>query len=80
MDAFSGDAVPVHLLTKQALEVYFRHLKSSGILALNITNTHLELAPIVEKLAASLGKYSVIVTNEPDDERKFHSARWALFS
>ena len=79
-DAFSGDAVPVHLLTEQALEVYFRHLKPSGILALNITNTHLELAPIVEKLAAALGKYSVIVTNEPDDERKFHSARWALVS
>ena len=62
-DAFSGDAVPVHLLTEQALDVYFRHLKPAGILALNITNTHLELAPIVEKLAATFGKYLVIVTN-----------------
>ncbi len=79
-DAFSGDAVPVHLLTTQALEVYFRHLKPTGILALNITNTHLELAPIVEKLAATLGKYLVIVTNEPDDERKIHRTRWALVS
>lgn len=79
-DAFSGDAVPVHLLTTQALEVYFRHLKPSGILALNITNTHLELAPVVGKLAAALGKHLVIVTNEPDDERKFRRARWALVS
>jgi MFS family permease len=79
-DAFSGDAVPVHLLTKQALAVYFRHLKPAGILALNITNTHLELAPVVEKLAAALGKYAVVVANEPDDERKIHHARWALVS
>jgi hypothetical protein len=79
-DAFSGDAVPVHLLTKQAWEVYFRHIKPSGILALNITNTHLELAPIVEKLAATLGKHIVIVTNDTDDERKYHCARWALVS
>jgi hypothetical protein len=79
-DAFSGDAVPVHLLTTQALEVNFRHIKPRGILALNITNTHLELAPIVEKLAATLGKYLLIVTNEPDDERKIHRARWALVS
>jgi hypothetical protein len=79
-DAFSGDAVPVHLLTVQALEVYFRHLKPTGILALNITNTHLELAPVIEKLAAASGKHLVIVTNEPDDERKFHRARWALVS
>ncbi len=79
-DAFSGDAVPVHLLTTQAIEVYFRHLKPTGILAINITNTHLELAPVIEKLAATLGKHLVIVTNKPDDERKCHRARWALVS
>ncbi len=79
-DAFSGDAVPVHLLSKQAWEVYFRHLKPAGILALNITNTHLDLAPVVQKLAAVLGKHLVIVTNDPDEDRKFHRARWALVS
>ncbi len=79
-DAFSGDAVPVHLLTKQAWEVYFRHLKSTGILALNITNTHLELAPVVEKVAETLGKHVVIITNDPEEDRKYHRARWALIS
>ena len=48
VDAFSGDSIPVHLLTTQALELYFRHLKPGGILALHITNTHLDLAPVVD--------------------------------
>ena len=68
VDAFSGDAVPVHLLTKQALELYFRHLKPGGILALHITNTHLDLAPVVENLRRELGKYAVLVSTTKDEE------------
>ncbi|HEX9020252.1 MAG TPA: fused MFS/spermidine synthase, partial [Nitrospirota bacterium] len=79
-DAFSGDAVPVHLLSQQALELYFRHLKPSGILALNITNAHLDLVPVVEKLAAALDKHVVVVSNASDQARKFYRARWALVS
>lgn len=80
VDAFSGDAVPVHLLTKQALELYFRHLKKTGILALHITNTHLDLAPVVEKLSRELGKHAVLISNDRDEERKIYNARWALVS
>ena len=43
MDAFSGDSVPVHLITREAFRTYFRHLKPGGILAVNITNTYLDL-------------------------------------
>jgi spermidine synthase len=78
VDAFSGDAVPVHLLTKQALELYFRHLKPNGILALHITNSHLDLAPVVLKLASTLEKHAVIILNEPDAENNVYGARWAL--
>lgn len=55
LDAFSGDAIPVHLLTKEALELYYRHLRSEkgqeGVLAIHVSNRHLDLTPIVFQLA-----------------------------
>jgi spermidine synthase len=51
-DAFSGDAIPVHLLTKEAFALYFQHLKPSGILAIHISNNYLNLAPVVAQLEA----------------------------
>jgi hypothetical protein len=63
IDAFSGDAVPVHLLTRQALELYFRHL-----------------APVVERLARTLGKHAVKIVNAKDDEQKIYRSTWALLS
>ena len=80
VDAFSGDAVPVHLLTKQALELYFRHLKPKGILALHITNTHLDLAPVVKQLSRSLDKQVVFITNDRDEKKKVYGSTWALVS
>lgn len=47
LDAFSGDAVPVHLLTREAFDLYLRHLKPGGVLAVNVTNRHLHLLPPV---------------------------------
>jgi spermidine synthase len=55
IDAFSGDSVPAHLLSKEAITLYFRHLKSSGILAMHVSNRHLRLVPVVERGAASVG-------------------------
>ncbi|MFY0568340.1 spermidine synthase [Archangium lansingense] len=47
VDVFSSDAIPVHLLTEEAMELYRRHLAPGGVLALHISNLHLDLAPIV---------------------------------
>jgi spermidine synthase len=80
VDAFSGDAIPVHLLTKEALELYFRHLKPAGILALHITNTHLDLEPVVEKLAGTLGKRALLVSADADESRGTYRSKWALLS
>jgi len=80
VDAFSGDSVPVHLLTTQALELYFNHLKPTGILALHITNSHLDLAPVVDTLARTLGKQAIMITNDRDEDREIYSATWALVS
>jgi len=80
IDAFSGDAIPVHLITKQAMELYFRHLKPTGILALHITNTHLDLEPIVDSLSRALGKEAILIENDRDEEKKVYSSNWALIS
>lgn len=52
LDAFSGDSVPVHLLTREAFAIYKRHMKPDGIIAVHITNSYLVLAPVIEKIAA----------------------------
>lgn len=80
IDAFSGDAIPVHLITKQALELYFHHLKPTGILALNITNTHLDLEPVVDRLSQELGKHAILIENDRDEKKKVYSSNWALVS
>ena len=68
MDAFSGDSVPVHLITREAFRTYFRHLKPGGMLAVNITNTYLDLRPVVERAAAAFGKVALVYDYKPDDD------------
>jgi len=77
-DAFSGDAIPVHLITVQALQLYFRHLKPGGILALHITNSHLNLEPVVDRLARLLGKSALVVVDREAGGREI--SRWALLA
>lgn len=68
LDAFSGDSVPVHLLTKEAFDIYQRHMKPDGIIAVHITNTYLVLAPVIEKIAAETGfKTTRIATTSDGD-------------
>jgi len=79
MDAFSGDSVPVHLITREAFRTYLRHLKPGGVLALNISNKYLDLAPVVERAAAAFGKVAVLVDYEAEeDDPECFSSSWAL--
>ena len=55
LDAFTGDGVPTHLLTREAGQIYRRHLKKDGALAIHITNHYVELLPVAEGLARDLG-------------------------
>jgi SAM-dependent methyltransferase len=80
LDAFSGDSIPIHLLTREAFEVYFRHLRAGGILAIHITNRYLDLNPIVQAQAVALGKQVLLVHNPPDPDRGVSDADWALLS
>ena len=67
MDAFSGDSIPMHLLTRQAMEIYLRHLKPGGVLAFQATNRFINIAPIVASLAAEFGLACVLVSDSPDN-------------
>lgn len=60
LDAFSSDAIPVHLLTRQALETYLARLAPDGALLFHITNRHLDLEPVLAALAADLGLEAIV--------------------
>jgi SAM-dependent methyltransferase len=63
LDAFSSDAIPVHLLTREALGVYFRKLTPGGVLAFHLSNRYLNLEPVVARLAADAGAAARIRVN-----------------
>ncbi|HEX3584381.1 MAG TPA: fused MFS/spermidine synthase [Candidatus Angelobacter sp.] len=78
VDAFSGDAIPVHLLTAEALKLYQRHLAPGGIIAFHISNTYLNLAPVVQEQADHAGLHAVLVSTEDDDDTGAFSSDWVL--
>lgn len=78
LDAFSGDSIPVHLLTAQAFADYFRHLKPSGVLAVHTSNRYLDLNPVVKAAAVHFGKASVLVQNGIDEASRTNAAAWVL--
>ncbi|MGL6111114.1 MAG: spermidine synthase, partial [Rubrivivax sp.] len=55
VDAFSGDSIPIHLLTLEAVELYRQRIKQDGVIALHVSNSHLDLRPVVGRIAADLG-------------------------
>jgi SAM-dependent methyltransferase len=78
VDAFSGDAIPVHLLTREAFAVYLRHLKPDGILAVHTSNTYLNLPPVVELLAEDAGCEARMIINDDDHRKLIDSSDWVL--
>ncbi len=80
IDAFSGDAMPVHLMTEEALALYFRHLKDDGILVLHVSNRYLHLSPVVEATARALGKRTMVINAPADfsDNHMWLRSIWVL--
>lgn len=81
LDAFSGDAIPIHLLTREAFEIYRRHLKPGGILAAHISNMSLDLEPVVLRQARD-GGWTAAVIEQPraDYEQGVLPSIWVLLS
>jgi hypothetical protein len=66
IDAFSGDSIPVHLITREALGLYRQHMKPDGIIAFHVSNRYLSLAPVVEKLSEDAGMHAMLISdNQP---------------
>jgi hypothetical protein len=81
IDAFSSDAIPVHLLTRECLQTYLYHLKADGILAVHISNRYFDLSPVVRNMALlnpDLGLQAVLVAAQGDDKRGTDSTDWVL--
>ncbi len=78
LDAFSSDAIPVHLLTKEAFEIYLQELKPDGVLAVHISNRYLNLRPVVENLAAHFGLEVVSVSDDHEPDFWVYATTWML--
>jgi hypothetical protein len=78
VDAFSGDSIPVHLLTREAFGLYFHHLRPGGAIAIHISNDSLNLAPVVERLAAAVSKSAVRVWSGADTTLRRSEADWVI--
>lgn len=80
VDAFSGDAIPLHLLTTQALALYRRNLAPGGVIAFHISNKHVDLESPIALLAKDAGMTAMRVNNLPNDEIGEFSSSWILVS
>ena len=80
VDAFSSDSIPVHLLTREAMQVYFRHLNPDGVLAVHVSNRYLDLAPVVAGEARASGKLARLVDTDDDDSQDVFGATWVLLT
>jgi spermidine synthase len=65
LDAFSGDAVPVHLLTREAVAMYLTKLRDDGVLVIHISNLYLDLRPVVAAIAGDADLFAMI-RDDPD--------------
>jgi hypothetical protein len=80
MDAFSGDSVPVHLITREAFAMYFEHLKPGGMVAVNISNRYLDLEPVMERAGTAFGKKTLDFDLDPEaDDLLCNVSSWVLF-
>ncbi|MFN9721294.1 MAG: hypothetical protein ACK58L_21560, partial [Planctomycetota bacterium] len=80
IDAFSSDAIPVHLLTSECGEIYRKHMQAGGILAVHISNRYLNLSPVTRGMAEKLGWQALRISNSEDDNDGVFSSTWILLS
>jgi hypothetical protein len=81
LDAFSSDSIPVHLLTKEAFQLYLRHLNPNGIIAVHISNKFLDLEPVVAGLAEHFHLHAALIDQDDvGDEWWIYPSLWVLLS
>jgi hypothetical protein len=80
VDAFSSDSIPVHLLTREALAVYRRHLAEQGAVAFHVTNRYLDLKGVVRRLADETGMQAVLISDEPAASHHTYRSDWIVLT
>jgi hypothetical protein len=80
IDAFSSDSIPVHLITSEAIELFFEHLAPDGILAVHISNRFLDLKPVLANIARASGLRAVLVSDSPNDGSSASMTDWVLLA
>jgi len=80
LDAFASDAIPIHLITREAFDIYLQHLKPDGVLAVHVSNVHVDLRPVLAAHAEHF-HLEMVTTNSPADRQAGTSrAVWTLLS
>jgi hypothetical protein len=80
VDAFSSDAIPIHLITQESVQLYQKHLKPDGLLLFHITNRSIDLTPVVRGLADDFGLHAVRINSMRDDVHAISTASWAILA
>ena len=80
LDAFSGDSIPVHLLTREAFAVYLRHLKPDGVIAVHTSNRYLNLVPVVLRVAQHYNLKNVVVHSARTNELAVAPSDWIVLT
>lgn len=80
VDAFSSDAIPVHLLTREALQLYFAKLASGGLVAIHTSNRYLDLDPVLGRLAKDMGLIARIKRDGGNSEVSKFASTWVVIA
>ncbi len=80
IDAFSGDAIPIHLLTAEAIQQDFRNLKRDGILAIHVSNKFLRLGSVLARAGADLHKPAMLISNSDNDDAGIYGSDWVIMA
>jgi hypothetical protein len=68
VDAFSGDSIPMHLVTREAMALYVKHIRPDGVIVFQATNRFIDLLPVIKRLASEFGLEAVNISDLPDDD------------
>ncbi len=80
LDAFSGDSIPVHLLTREAMELYLRHLKPDGMIAVHVSNRYIDLLPVVSQLGNAFQLHQAKVNQDQSHFLEISPSDWILLA
>jgi hypothetical protein len=80
MDAFASDSIPVHLLTREAFDLYLQHLKPDGTLLVHVTNAYIDLMELVFRTAIDLGLHAVKISSPSAPGHSHDAADWVILN